>query len=309
MSALHLAVSALLAASGGGEVVFEGMCDASAAVAVDAARLLVADDEENVLRVYDARAGGPPLASVDLSAALGLSAEADIEGGARVGERAYWVTSHGRRPSGKPAPERRRFFATTVDPKAPQLAGKPSASLLEDLLRQPALTALGLARAAELPPREEGGLNLEGLAARPDGALWLGFRNPQPQGKALLVALLNPAEVVEGKPGRFGPPVLLELGGLGIRAMTPWGGGYLIAAGKASPGGKARLFRWDGEGAPQKWKHRQLDGLTPEAFFAPPGGEELLVLSDDGNRELHGEPCKRLGDPAKKRFRGIWLRP
>ncbi|HWO13092.1 MAG TPA: hypothetical protein VNN80_26510, partial [Polyangiaceae bacterium] len=43
-------------------VVFEGMCDASGAIAIDAKRFAIADDEENSIRIYDAERGGAPLA-------------------------------------------------------------------------------------------------------------------------------------------------------------------------------------------------------------------------------------------------------
>jgi hypothetical protein len=41
-----------------GTVVFEGTCDASGAVPLDARRFAVADDENNVIRIYDAERGG-----------------------------------------------------------------------------------------------------------------------------------------------------------------------------------------------------------------------------------------------------------
>ena len=50
--------------------VFTGMCDASAAVAIDAGRFIVANDEDNILRVY-ARGGGAPLSEFDVSEFLG----------------------------------------------------------------------------------------------------------------------------------------------------------------------------------------------------------------------------------------------
>src|SRR5687767_126916 len=87
------------------EVVFEGMCDASGAVALSAQRMIAADDEDNVLRVYDVDRGGAPLATADVSAALGLPLkgkkrphhpEVDLEAATRLGDRAYWLTSHGR---------------------------------------------------------------------------------------------------------------------------------------------------------------------------------------------------------------------
>src|SRR5262245_45414676 len=88
---------------------FEGACDASGAVGIDSRRFLLADDEDNVLRVYDAEIGGKPLFETDFSGALGLMGkkrgkEADIEGGTRVGDIAYFLASHGRKSDGRHDP-------------------------------------------------------------------------------------------------------------------------------------------------------------------------------------------------------------
>ena len=81
---------------------YRGACDGSAAVALDADHFAVADDDHNVLRVY--RIGQPdsiPSLNVDqfLEAPKKKKngfKEADIEGAARVGDRIYWIGSHGR---------------------------------------------------------------------------------------------------------------------------------------------------------------------------------------------------------------------
>jgi hypothetical protein len=81
------------------------MCDASAAAAIDGEHFVVADDEDNVLRVYR-REGGRALAEFDLSEFLGNKGkkkpkEADLEGGAQIGSLTFWITSHGRNSKGK----------------------------------------------------------------------------------------------------------------------------------------------------------------------------------------------------------------
>ena len=67
-------------------VFHQGMCDASAAVALDEDLFVVGDDEDNALRVYSRYRPGPPLYSTDVSVFLGLrrGAEVDIEASARV---------------------------------------------------------------------------------------------------------------------------------------------------------------------------------------------------------------------------------
>ena len=82
------------------ELVFTGMCDASAGLLVDAHHLVAANDEDPVdttLRVYDLRTPGAPIATIDATAALapeGEDAEVDLEGLTRFGSRFALIGSH-----------------------------------------------------------------------------------------------------------------------------------------------------------------------------------------------------------------------
>lgn len=302
------------------DLTFTGMCDASAGVALDARYFVVADDEDNVLRAYDTGAPGAPLWSVDVSAAIGVFAkskkpgkappETDIEAATRIGDVAFWMTSHGRNSSGKLKRERLRLFATSL-PKAGQglsVVGKPYEHLLDDLLADARLERFGLRAAAELAPKAPGGFNLEGMTARREGGVWVGFRNPLPENKALLVPLLNPERVIEGDKAQLGDPLLLDLGGRGVRAISSQGGRYLLLAGGFDSGGGTRLFAWDGQAAAQPVAEPALLGLNGEGFFSPEG-ERVLVLSDDGSVLIDGQECKKLKDATKKRFRARWVKP
>ncbi len=302
-------------------VVFTGMCDASGAVALSDRKFVVADDEDNVLRVYDVERGGAPLSGADVSHGLKLplkkkkkkpgvpvAPEADLEAAARLGDRAYFMTSHGRNSKGKLKPERLRFFATTTPEDGDiEVIGEPYDGLLDDLLAEPRLARFELEKAAELAPKAPGGLNLEGMTARKEGGVWLGFRNPIPEGRALLLPLLNPEELVAGKKARFGEPVLLDLGGLGVRSLSFHRDRYLIAAGPFDQGASARLFAWDGGATAQPLDRVSLEGLNPEGFFTPESRDRIMLLSDDGSVSIDGTDCKRLKDPAAKRFRGVWV--
>ena len=303
-------------------VVFTGMCDASGAVPLSDSRFVVADDEDNVLRVYDVEQGGAPLLRADVSAGLKLplkrkkkkpgsvpvAPEADIEAATRIGDRAYFMTSHGRNSSGKLKPERLRFFATTApDNGEIEVVGEPYDKLLADLLADTRLASFELSKAAELAPKEPGGLNLEGMTERKEGGVWLGFRNPVPEGRALLVPLLNPEELVAGKRARFGEPVKLDLGGLGVRSLSSYRDRYLVVAGPFDQGATSRLFIWDGGTKAEPLEGISLDGFNPEGFFTPERRERIMLLSDDGTVEVNGTECKRLKDPAQKRFRGLWV--
>jgi hypothetical protein len=327
------------------EVLFSGICDASAAVALTQRLFAVADDEDSILRVYDADRGGDPVRSVDLSETLfppdeskknrrghkqdkkkqkraelatGTASaedkprrvpESDIEAAARLGDVAYWMTSHARNRAGKRKDARLLFFATTARDGSEdlRLVGRGYTQLLEDLLADERYARFDLAGASELAPKDAGGLNLEGLGERPEGGLWIGFRNPIPDGKALLAPLLNPERMVEGERARLGDPILLELGGLGIRSLSRWRGHTLIVAGSYEPGGESRVFSWDGRGSPTAVPGLDLAGFNPEGFFSSEDRDEILLLSDDGTVESDGEECKRLDEPSRKRFRGRWI--
>jgi len=296
--------------------VFSGMCDASAGVFLAADLVAVANDEDNVLRIYDVRKGGTPAKELDLDAFLRLEEkhpEVDLEGAALLADRIYWIGSHGRNKDGKLRPNRRRLFATGIErtDAGPRLApaGRAYSALLDDMLADARLAGLGLKEASALPPKAPGGLNIEALCAAPDGALLVGFRNPTPKGKALVVPLLNPAAAVEGRRAELGEPQLIELGGLGIRDMTREGQGYLILAGPTGEEGGFRLFRWDGTGAaPSEIAVEGLEGYSPEALVPHPSVPgRHLVLSDDGTRPVGGVPCKTVRDPRARQFRGVWI--
>jgi hypothetical protein len=83
------------------------------------------------------------------------------------------------------------------------------------------------------------------------GSALIGFRSPIPNGRALVVPLWNPLEVTRGGRARLGEPMLLDLGGRGLRSLSTWRGRYLIVAGEPASGGPSTLYEWDGRGQPR----------------------------------------------------------
>lgn len=297
-------------------VVFNGMCGASAAAPLDAEVFIAADDEANELRVYRRDQGGPALQVINLTQELELdrrAPETDIEGAARVGDKVYWITSHSRNASGREHPNRYRFFATNLRRNGGTvevtLAGRPYKRLLDDLLSASQLRPFNLKAAARLAPKSRGALNIEALCAGPDKGLLIGFRNPIPGGDALLVPLLNPEELLEGKAARFGPPIQLDLNGLGIRDMAyDAQGRYLIIAGSYDSGGRPKLYSWAGPGSRAKHlKDIDLKGLNPEALLIYPdtGLNRVQLLSDDSHRQSD-TACKDV-PTSQRQFRGVWV--
>ena len=317
LAGLLLAGSAGRAATLSAPITYHGMCDASAAVSLGTNLFIVANDEDNVLRVYRRGPGGLPAFTFDLTSFLRIgrkSPETDIEGCATLGGRIYWITSHGENAKGKNAPNRERFFATTctVQGETATLTpvGKPYASLLVDLARAPQLAQFRLATAAKRAPKSPGALNIEGLTATPQGHLLIGFRNPIPAGKALVVPLLNPGELIEGRNAKLGSPLLLDLGGFGIRSMGYDGGRFLIIAGPFDNEGQSRAYEWDGKSpTPRLLPDIRFPGANPEglAFSSPDGRNEFFILSDDGTLKIDGVDCKKVKDPNRRQFRGYSL--
>lgn len=297
---------------------FRGMCDASAVVPLNDDLFVVANDEDNILRVYSRTRGGAPVQTVDLTSFLRVdrkSPEADLEAAAPLGDRIYWISSHARNKNGKDRPSRRRFFATTrsvsngvavIEP-----IGVPCVRLLSDLISDPRLQPFDLAAAAKRAPKTHDALNIEALCDTPDGRLLIGFRNPIPNGRALIVPLLNPAEVVAGQAPRLGDPRLLDLGGLGLRGLARVGQQYYLIAGSFEGGGESQLYEWKGgDDAPRRLPRTELDGLNPEALEAIPGAgpTRLLVVSDDGTQKFGDEDCKSVADPNLRYFRATTLK-
>jgi hypothetical protein len=297
-----------------------GMCDASAAVSIGHGLFIAADDEDNILRVYRDDTSGAPVQTFDLGPFLKPDPrhpEVDIEGATRIGNRIYWIGSHGENKDGKPRFSRRRFFATdlTFADGGVEIipAGKPYSKLVEDLSRAANLREFRLGDAAKIAPKEPGGLNIEGLAATPRKTLLIAFRNPVPDGKALLVPLENPADVIEGKTARFGNPVLLPLGGLGIRSIeySETAGQYYIIAGPVGERGESGLYRWSGNAAdpPRRIKGIDFSGMNPEALIVNPEEKSRLqILSDDGTRKVDGKECKHTA-VENRSFRSFRVTP
>ena len=304
-------------ASDEGVIIFRGMSDASTAIALDGRRLLVADDEINVLRLYHL---DDPLAApleLDLGTLPGFAQnakEADLEGAARVGDRIYLIASNGRDKKGELAPGRHRFFAITLEETEGTLRvrqdGRMITSLPMALATSPRLRELDLAttlklhdnKDKDLAPKDQG-FNIEGLAASPDGStLWIGLRNPRPERngrpQAVVIPIHNPEQVIaSGTTPEFGDPLLWDFGGLGIRSMEydPRRACYWIIAGPHDSDNRPlALYRWDGDPAAKPTFINGLDalpdGFTPEALVCFPDDPRLLLLSDDGSRLI------RIGD-------------
>ena len=305
-----IAVSAAKEAS---VITFRGASDASAAVSLGGDMIIVADDENNSLRIYDINSAGDAIAEHDLTSFLGVDAEhpeADIEGAARIGDRIYWITSHGRNKDGKMRSSRHRFFATDILKQNEQINIKPVDIPCSTLAKQLAAaefgSRFGLDKATQfgniilskkkfkkLAPKEEG-LNIEGLCASANGKkLYIGLRNPQLKddqsgiNMAIVIPLENPAQVVEkGEAAIFGKPLLWDMDNRGVRSMeySAYHKEYFVIAGPHDGKKDFAIYRWSGKNdeQPKLLPDIIIKDLTPEALLFAGDGSQLLILSDDG---------------------------
>ena len=273
---------------------FQGISDASAAIAVGSHFFITASDEECRLRIYNRQTGGDPIGAFNLISHLplrGKSVELDLEGAAAIGNRLFWIGSHSRNRDGQRRVNREQFFAVdlTLTTTVPTLAfvGHADDSFFDELCQSKPGREHQLSQAAAQSSRSREGLNIEGMCATPEGKLWIGFRTPIPNDRALLIELENPQEVIAKKPARFGRSVTLDLNGLGIRDLVAQKAQIYILAGPHGGKDKASLYRWDGNSSTAKGlKLPGLSDIQPEAIavFASEGPEALYVFTDSGNR-------------------------
>ncbi|WP_437680129.1 DUF3616 domain-containing protein [Sorangium sp. So ce131] len=324
--------------------VLPGLCNVSAMVLLPDCRLLAADDEDRSHRLFAiapgaARAPAPVPAGGRLlaSGAVLDDEELDLEGAAWVGDRIYWIGSHGnnklewKKGKGeysavKEKPNRHILFAIALSADG---GIEPVGTPYRDLARELVKGIPGLASTYKAVHSNAGGLNIEGLAA--DGeALLIGLRSPvsDPDRRAYVFRLENPAEVLGGRPARVGGPFLLDLGKRGVRSLewSPSARAWFIVAGpvthmRADPGAKdglsqvpgygegAALYRWESlDKQPVLVKEiADAKGFQAEGLIATPAG--LFVTSDDDEQKRGGKKkCENLpADDPDRYTRSLWI--
>lgn len=265
-----------------------GASDASAACALDKDYILVGNDEDQIIRLYPRRQSGPALKEFDLTNALGPygtdEPEVDIEAAACLGDKIYWIGSHGNDiANGYLQPNRNRLFRTTVTGTGQSatltIDTLPGTSDYYYNLLRTALVNWGDAHqykfsdsvARGKSPLADDGFNIEGLAMAPDGTtLYIGFRAPlvpitndpaTNRKKALIAPILNFESWFNTNPRNLptiGEPIELDLGepglaGRGIRSIecvlpsadgTRKDGGCIILAGPPGENRDFKLYKW-----------------------------------------------------------------
>ncbi|WP_392531283.1 lamin tail domain-containing protein [Nostoc sp. C117] len=318
-----------------------GTSDASTAISVGGTFFLEADDENQLLRLYDSSKSGLPITGFDFTSSLGLTEnrEVDLEASTKIGDRIFWLGSQSNSDDGKSRPNRDRLFATDI-------SGTGASSTLsyvgrydflkEDIINWDVTNAhgkganyYGLAASAAIGvgSKQANGYNIEGLEIAPDNTTgYIAFRAPQvppsERSNALIVPVTNFASLISASNGgtqgsaQFGAPIELDLGGRGIREIRKNANNqYVIIAGPAGDAGVApndfRLYTWDGNpnSAPQLRAATFLPGFNPEGIITIPDNltdtSQIQFVSDDGNSVLYndGTAAKDLSQNNFKKFR------
>jgi hypothetical protein len=314
-----------------------GACDASAALPSGTTTMIVANDEDQILRFYPLSSSGNPSSQIDFTSSLGLTdisggrpREVDLEGSTQKGSTLYWLASHSNSGTdGSFRPNRYRLFATTLRFGRLSYVGRYD-KLRQDLLNWSAASALNLSASAAsgvIPEDPSGrGFNIEGFTLAPDGVTaYVGFRAPlvPPSGRAqaLIAPILNLSSLVTGNPSsgpaQLGSPIQLDLGGRGIRSMECNSSGCLIVAGPVASNATPplardfKLFTWSGRpGDPPRQRAADLTGMNPEGIVKLPTGSltsstQIQLISDNGDTDWYnnGQACKDLSQSSQKKFR------
>ena len=324
---------------------FTGTSDVSTAVAIDSQFMLVADDENQVLRLYDRSNSGLPIAGFDFTSSLaltdtsgGVPREVDLEASLRVGNRIYWLGSLSNSSSGDYRPNRNRLFATDVSGSGATTSlsyvGRYD-NLKADLISWGDANGYNFTASAApgvLPEAADGsGFNIEGLTIAPNGTTaYVAFRAPKvptaSRAKALIAPITNFSDLVTGlaTTANIGAAIELDLGGRGIREIKRSSGGdYLIIAGPADTAtGTApkdfRLFTWSGNAADAPvLRSADLTSLLAGGSFESivdlptdlSSSSQIQLLVDNGDTDFYnnGTAAKELNQNNFKKFRGEWL--
>ncbi|MCW5738192.1 MAG: DUF3616 domain-containing protein [Enhydrobacter sp.] len=337
---LLFCLASTVAAAQGKLLEFRGICDASGAVALDENRIVVGDDEKAFLSIYrlDDQSREPPIQLPAAIAGSDAKAEADIEAATIFQGRIVWITSHGRDKNGEVERDRSQLFAShrrSAD-GAPwqQDFSTPSRGLLGSIQSTgPSYEVLNkaigdLSQTIERLAPKKKGFNIEAMTADKDGKLLLvGLRNPQENKDAIVFEITNAQDVLDGreKP-KLGRVLPVDLEGRGLRDMawSPAHGAYLIAAGQvddevAGPG--FAIFSWSGSDRKTTRLSAFDSILAAHRDFHPEAivpllerqdgrlipSKRVLLISDDGTKELaSGKKCKK-ADKEQKSFRGVIL--
>ena len=280
---------------------FSGLFEPSGVVQLQDERLLVVEDEPSRAFVLLTPRPGTSTFGVDLlrsrsvleTLLSGFGSGLDDLEALVLGPNKYIyaITSHSRQDNGKRDVKREQLVRMTVDGnRIGQI------SIRRDMRNAlvNAFTELKVS-ATERNVKDNAGLNIEGLTFNKNqDTLWIGFRAPLVEDKAILVGLNNLRDVFETDSSfEFSETLqLLDLGGGGIRDIvfdSKLDGYLIISQREADKKEKPfKLWFWNGstKNSPRRVRIAGVKSLRRTEAIAPItlGSENLLLLlSDEGD--------------------------
>jgi hypothetical protein len=296
-----------------------GMSDASDGIALDSNYYISADDELDVINVYDRYNSGLPLVSFDYTNLVGLTdpskPETDIEGSVTSPNntsKKYFIGSMSTGGSSfSIRPNRDILFATLVTGTGAATAFTVNGrvTLRSQIVSWGDLHGydFSASAAAGIDSKSVSGFAIEAMAFGPDGTtLYIGLRAPLVPTNTRTNAVIIPIQNFEtwfnnglpsGNP-TIGAPIELNLGGRGFRDLIRLANGtYIIIAG--NPAGSpttSAIYKWTGNAfdAPIPVTTSadgilNLEGVLPVTIGTHISTSQLQVISDGGSDAVYGD--------------------
>lgn len=283
---------------------FNDIYEPSAVQQLPDGRLLVVEDEST--RALSLMSIGPDGTLVedsvaDLKLMRGFGRKLNDLEGLSIDDREfiYATTSHSLNSKGERVADREQMLRFRIKGGAvgdiSSFAGLRDAIMADAGLKQAVAEAAGV-------PADFARLNIEGLSYhRASKTLMLGVREPTVAGQSLILVIRNPDAVFEhGETPHFGAPILLDLQGGGVRALSydPVLGAFLIVNEIEGHEGNrySQLWSWSGEpgipalpvALPDIINLNNVESIDSIMVHGEP---RLLIMSDEGNEEKN-QPAK-----------------
>ncbi len=282
---------------------FEAIYEPSAVQQLPDGRVLVVEDEAkramNLLTLSeDGALSEDRVTGLRMARSFGRQLN-DLEGlTIDDSQRVYAITSHSLTNDGERNPDRElllRFRVSGTSVGEIRTVANLRDALAGDTLIRDALAAEPGAEA------DFAQLNIEGLAyERQTGQLYLGLRAPLAGDRSIIVAIENPEQMFDGAAARFGPPILMDLNGGGIRALSfdPILGSFLLLNEIEGYEGNrySQLWSWSGDPDAQPQPVAlpdiiNLNNVESIDSITLAGEPRLLIMSDEGS-EKRDEPAR-----------------
>jgi hypothetical protein len=253
------------------------------AIEVVGDRLIIGADEGNKIKILKHNGEGYV---VERGISLSNDKEIDIEGIACEGEMVYVVGSHSAKREqidvDRSYEQNRKAIKTVLSESQRDRLFRLNLNgdtEIEQTSLRPIIDRHDLLQLFSKIPSKENGINIEGMAVL-NGLLYIGFRGPVLRGNWVPILKCKFATPID-----LADLVLVNLGGRGIRDLTPVKNGFLILAGPVGEGEDSyQIYAWDGEdclpGTRTSGKMGQIKLLGEIPVFDNTKAEGIALLTE-----------------------------